>query len=166
MCRNEKTGGAAEYSSGQRASAFCHKIFFLVEPRDAIILTQGSTAYRISLGRRGFHPTSGETTPGEMLYARTCLRRAVWDWCRADGRGGPICVAPEGASTSYPLEPQGFCTIRGGSLACSRSISPRCRTPFWSLKPPSQRKSFVSKQSICSLWFIFPSHLFFTACSG
>ena len=81
--------------------------FFLVEPRDEITRAQKSTAYRIGLGRRESHPTK-KRAPGEMLYAR----RAVWDWRRADGHGGPICVAPEGASASYPLKTQGFCTTR------------------------------------------------------
>ena len=88
------------------------KVFFLVEPRDEITLAQKSTAYHIGLGRRESHPTNEEKVPGEMLYARTCLRRAVWDWCRADGYGDPICVAPEGVSASYPLKPQDFCTTR------------------------------------------------------
>ena len=33
----------------------------------------------IGLGRRGSHPT-GSGASGEMLYARTRLRRSVWDW--------------------------------------------------------------------------------------
>jgi len=88
------------------------------------------TVCLIGLGRRGSHPTGGGKAPGEMLYARTCFRRPVWDWRRADGLVGFICVAPEGVSASYPLKPQDACTSRGGGLRYLWSISPMFCTLF------------------------------------
>jgi len=58
------------------------------------------------LGHRGSHPTSGGGAPGEMLHARACFRRAVWDWRQADGHDCLICFAPGSVSALYPLKPQ------------------------------------------------------------
>ena len=106
-------------------------------------------------GVGGFTLPMEKMAPGEMLYARACFRRAVRDWLRAVGYTGPICVAPEGVSSSYPLKPQGFCTTRCECLPCLWRILPRYRIPFWFSRPSSHRGNCSSVSSRSAFFRLF-----------